>query len=322
MTGRSTFANGFSQGVNIRGTNIDIPIAGEVFWVNGSTTGANLAKGGVGGSDGNKGTYQKPFATVNKAISSCSANRGDVIYVMPGHSETVSATSIDLDIAGVTVINLGQAENQATYTYNATGSTITISAAGCAWYGGLHQSTILDCASAFTIGAAKGAVVQGGSFEDTSAILNFLSIVTTGATDNDADDLIVQDNVWLGLNTTPLAFVSILAAELRPTVLNNRAYLAATSGGEFITLAAKIVTGANFSGNYHVVIGATGTTTGIFLTGSGSTSTGIVKDNFVSSLDTTSELIATAGTGLVFHENYYTGVADASGKLWPVVDAA
>ena len=38
--------------------------------------------------------------------------------------------------------------------------------------------------------------------------------------------------------------------------------------------------------------------------------------------DTTTELIATAGTGLKFFENYYTGTADASGKLWPVVDAA
>jgi len=322
MTGRSDFPNGFGNGITLKGVNIDVPISGEAFWVNGSTTAANIAKGAIGGSDGNKGSYKQPFATVDKAITSCSANRGDTIFVMPGHSETVTATSINLDVAGVTVVNLGQPENQATYTFNATGSTITVSAAGCAWYGGLHQSTILDCASAFTLGAAKGTTVAGGIFEDTSSILNFLSLVTTGATDNDADDLTVEGNTWYGLNTTPLAVVSILAAELRPIVRGNKAYLAATSGGEFITLAAKIVSGAEFAGNYHVVVGATGTTTGIFLTGSGSTSTGIVKDNFVSSLDTTTELIATAGTGLVFHENYYTGVADKSGKLWPAVDVA
>jgi len=159
-------------------------------------------------------------------------------------------------------------------------------------------------------------------FEDNSATLNFLSIITTDAMDNNADDLTVVDNKWYGLNTTPLAFVSILAALLRPTISRNFADLAATSGGEFITLAAKIVNGARFQDNIHTVVGATGTTTGIFLTGSGSTSTGIVSGNLVSSLDTTSELLATTGTGLVYHENYYTGDADASGKLWPAAAAA
>jgi hypothetical protein len=42
----------------------------------------------------------------------------------------------------------------------------------------------------------------------------------------------------------------------------------------------------------------------------------------VASLDTTTELIATAGTGLAYFNNYYTGTADTSGKLWPVVDGA
>ena len=316
----STYPNGFANGITIRGVPIDIPNPGEVFWVNNTTV---TAKGAKGGSDtGNKGTYKEPFATVDKGISSGKIARGDIVYVMPGHAETVSTTSIDLDIAGITVICLGSKRNQAVFTYDATGSTITISAADCSWVGGVHQSTILDCASAFTIGAATGATVAEAQFDDTSSILNFLSIVTTGSTDNEADDLTVASNVWYGLNTTPLAFVSILAAELRPTVYNNEAYLAATSGGEFITLAAKIVSAASFTHNTHVVVGATGTTTGIFLTGSGTTSTGIVRENYVSSLDTTSELIATAGTGLVYHENYYTGVADKSGKLWPVVDAA
>ena len=293
--------------------------AGEIF-----TTGKVFYVNSVIGSNGNLGTDPKtPKATVAGALLACRASKGDTIIVMNNHAETVTATSMDLNVVGVTIINMGNGKtDKPTYTFDAAASTIDVSAADITWIGGYFTANKLDVASAFTTAAAKGFTVQGGLFEDSSAILNFLSIVTTNATDNDADDLSVIGNTWYGLNTTPLAFVSILAAELRPTVAYNHADLAATSGGEFITLAAKIVNGARFEYNNHVVVGATGTTTGIFLTGSGTTSTGIVRENYVSSLDTTSELIATAGTGLVYHENYYTGVADKSGKLWPLVDAA
>lgn len=293
--------------------------AGSLF-----TTGTVFYVDSVTGTNGNLGIDPKsPKGTVAGALLACTANKGDKIMVMPNHAETITATSLDLNVAGVSIINMGNGKtDQPTYTFDAAASTIDVSAADISWMGGYFTATKLDVASAFTTGAAKGFSVEGGLFEDSSAILNFLSIVTTNATDNDADDLKVIGNTWYGLNTTPLAFVSILAANLRPIVAHNHADLAATSGGEFITLAAKIVNGARFEYNNHVVVGATGTTTGIFLTGSGTTTTGIVKYNFVSSLDTTTELIATAGTGLVFHENYYTGVADKSGKLWPVVDAA
>ena len=318
--GLSNYPHGWSNGVVIRGVPVEIPHSGKVFWVNNATSG--LPDNAKSGSNGNVGTYLAPFSTVDYGIGRCTANRGDVIYVMPGHAETVTTTSIAMDVAGVSIICLGQGDNRPTFTYNATGSTITVSAANMAWRGGYHESTILDCASAFTLGAAKGFSLHDGFFEDTTAILNFLSIVTTGATDNDADDLTVVNNTWYGLNTTPLAFVSILAAELRPTISRNYNDMAATSGGEFITLAAKIVNGARFQDNIQTIVGASGTTTGIFLTGSGTTSTGVVSGNLCSSLDTTTELMFTAGTGLVYHENYYTGVADKSGKLIPLVDAA
>ena len=315
----SHFPHGWNNGVVIKGVPIEIPHSGKVFWVNNS--GVNPANGKTGVNRANAGTYLHPYSTVDFGITQCTAGRGDVVYVMPGHAETVTATSLSLDVAGVTVINLGQADSRPTYTMAAATGTVNVSAANCAWVGGYFKSTILDCASAFTIAAGKGFTLDGAFFEDTTASLNYLSIVTTGATDNDADDLTVTNNVWYGLNTTPLAFVSILAAELRPNISFNRCDLAATSGGEFITLAAKVVLGAMIEGNIHNVVGATGTATGIFLTGSG-TSVGVMRNNMVASLDTTGELIITAGTGLVQFENYYTGTADKSGKLWPLVDAA
>lgn len=263
------------------------------------------------------------YATVDAAIGACTANAGDTIIVLPGHTETVTSTSIALDVAGVNIIGLGNGLNRPTFTFGAAAATITVSAANCSWKGCHFIANFADVAAAFTLGAAKDFRLENNTFVDNASNLNFLSVVVTGATNNDADGLTVVGNFQKGLVATQNAFVSILANESRINISDNFCDQAATNNaGHFITLSSKILSGARIARNRLVVVGATGATVGIFLTGSGTTSTGIVENNYVSSLDTTTELIATAGTGLVYFENYYTGTADASGKLWPVVDAA
>jgi|TARA_Y100000296_G_scaffold70264_1_gene84790 hypothetical protein len=263
------------------------------------------------------------YATVQAAVDECVANRGDVIYVAPGHTETVTATSLDLETAGITIINLGSGALAPTYTFGAAAATIDVSAANITWIGGLLVANFLDVASAFTIGTAANFHLDGAKFEDNTSSLNFLSCVTTSAVANEADGLKVLNCFQYGLNTTPLAFVSILEDQLDVEISGNTCDQAATADvGHFLTLSSKDILGARIRDNVLTVVGSAGATVGIFLTGSGSSSTGDVSRNYVSSLDTTGELIATAGTGLVYFENYYTGVADKSGKLWPVVDAA
>lgn len=272
-------------------------------------------------SGGDGATPDSAKTTLQAAVDIALA--GDRIFVAPGHAETVTATSIDLNTAGITIVHLGNGSNTAVYTFGAAAATITVSAANITVIGGRYVANFLDVASAFTTSTANYFRLEGGEFEDNSSVLNFLSIVTTGATDNQADGLQVIGNSWYALNTSPLAFVSILAAIAHLHVEGNFVDSASTADvGHFITFAAKISLGTRILNNILVVVGSTGAAVGIFLTGSGTTHTGIVGRNFVSSLDTTAELIATAGTGLVFFENYYTGTADASGKLWPVVDGA
>jgi len=263
------------------------------------------------------------FSTVDAAIGACTANAGDTIFVLPGHTETVTTTSVAHDVAGVSVIGLGQGLNRPTFTYGAADATITISGANGRWKNCHFIANFDNVAAAFTLGAAKDFVLEDCTFVDNSASLHFLSIVVTGTTDNDTDGLQVLRNSWYALALAPNAFISILAAEKLVRIEDNFCDMAATNDvGHFVTLAAKIVSGIRIARNRLVVVGSTAAAAGIFLTGSGTTSTGIVENNYVASLDTTSELITTANTGLKFFENYYTGTADASGKLWPVVDLA
>jgi len=258
------------------------------------------------------------YSTLDAAVGGCTANAGDIILVAPGHAETVTSTSIVLDVAGITIINLGQGSNRPTYTFGAAAATITVSAADITWKGGLLVGNFDNVASAFTVGAAKNFRLEGTSAIDNSNALHFMSIVTTGSTDNAADGLTVVGNEWYGLALAPLAFVSILGNCNHVLLTDNQVNMAATNDvGHFVTIAAKVVLNFRCLRNMLRVTGATNATVGIFLTGSSTTNNGIVANNYVDSLDVTSPLLATAGTKLSFFENYYPIAADKNGALLP-----
>lgn len=97
---------------------------GNIWYVCSTVTGASDAAG-FGKSPAS------PFATIDYAIGQCTVNNGDKILVMPTHAETVSgAAGIDFDVAGVTVIGLGEGPNRPTITMSAVASTIHFDAIG------------------------------------------------------------------------------------------------------------------------------------------------------------------------------------------------
>lgn len=94
---------------------------GEIFFVH-SGTGTNAAGGGR--------NPDAPLATLDYAIGLCTANKGDTIYVMPGHAETIAATDgFDADVAGIRIIGLGWGSARPTFTFTQTASQVNIGAA-------------------------------------------------------------------------------------------------------------------------------------------------------------------------------------------------
>jgi len=80
---------------------------GQIYFVDSGT-----------GSDSNSGLNEKaPLATWDAAINKCTANQGDVIYLFPGHAETITS-AIAMDVAGVTVVGLGNGDNRPSITVN------------------------------------------------------------------------------------------------------------------------------------------------------------------------------------------------------------
>src|SRR3990167_3411544 len=64
------------------------------FYVDSGAGAANAAPGG--------GSYGGPWSSLDYANDRCTDDRGDVIFLMPGHTETVvAAGGLDLDCAGM-----------------------------------------------------------------------------------------------------------------------------------------------------------------------------------------------------------------------------
>lgn len=105
----SNFPNGFMNGVTIRNMPVLSMYGGNVFWVD-SGSGATA-----------KGTFERPFASIEAAFNSgqLTASNGDILMVKPGHAETISAAAgIDMDVAGVFVCGLGWGTTRPTITFD------------------------------------------------------------------------------------------------------------------------------------------------------------------------------------------------------------
>jgi len=99
--------------------------SGSVFFVDSTATEA------LDSDDGRHGhSWEFPMATIDDAIALCTANAGDIIFVGAKHIETITATAVlDCDIAGISIIGVGEGRNSPLITLGATAATIEIAAA-------------------------------------------------------------------------------------------------------------------------------------------------------------------------------------------------
>lgn len=130
----SNFPNGFANGISVRGIPLLQAQPGQVFWLNNSGIGI---PGSSSGADGHPGTFTRPFATLQYAMTQCVDGRGDIIMVGPGHLEILSVGTLplvtntlptggaNLTCAGVAVIGMGSGSNRPTFILG-TAATVTL----------------------------------------------------------------------------------------------------------------------------------------------------------------------------------------------------
>lgn len=175
----SNFPSRFLQGITIGGLPLTLTNPGTVFWVNSTTV---IPDKGIGGSNGNKGTYLQPFATVAYAVTQCKSGRGDIIVCMPGHTETISAAAgiTFTSTTGVTVVSLGRGSARATFNFTATTSTITMNAANCAFINCLFTGGIDVIVSMIVVSAAD-CLIEQCELRDVTGEMTDGILTTAGA---------------------------------------------------------------------------------------------------------------------------------------------
>lgn len=187
----SNFPNGFLNGVTIRGVPLQQLHPGRVWWVNGSSV---LGEGAVAGSDSGNGTYTHPFATIDYAVGRCTASRGDIIVVMPGHTETVTAAAgLDLDVAGIALVGLGSGELRPTINFTtAVGADMDVDAANITMVNFLFTGGIDALTGPIDINASDFKLIDCETRDVTGQATDFI------VTDANADRLLIDGWVHRG----------------------------------------------------------------------------------------------------------------------------
>jgi len=147
----------------------------QVFYVNSALATASDAAGSNGGDP------LRPFKTLNFAIGRCIANNGDVIYVGPQHVETItSATSLLLNVAGVTIIGLGNEVDRPTCNFTNTAGKIVVSAANVTMAGFLFTNSIDALVTGMSVTGAD-FTLRDCEWRDGAAKNTLIQILTTSA---------------------------------------------------------------------------------------------------------------------------------------------
>lgn len=97
--------------IDIRNTFALLEVPGTAYYVSSVT--------GNSGFDGLSKTT--PVATLAQALAKCTSAKGDVVYILPGHAESVNAAAyLDWNKTGVSIIGLGNGANRPTFSWITT----------------------------------------------------------------------------------------------------------------------------------------------------------------------------------------------------------
>lgn len=215
----SNYPHGFNGGVSIR----DLPLAltppGKVFWVSNSSV---MLAGQKAGSNGNPGTFNAPFSTLDYAIGMCTAHRGDTIFVKPGHAESLTAADgVDVDVAGVTIIGLGRGTKRPKFTYDNSAGEFVIGAANVRIENLWFVPSVTGITKAIDVeNGSTGFEIVGCRFGDAETAgtdeFNATIIVAAASTDG----LIADNYINMG-EAGAVAAITITGACDRLAIRNN-----------------------------------------------------------------------------------------------------
>ncbi len=292
MPDLSTIYPGIKEGYTLALRNLaggGLYTFGNVYYVN-SVIGSDT----YGGKD-----PKQPMATIDAAIGRTTANQGDVIVVLPGHTEAVTVSSLNLDVAGITIIGLGSGSVKPTLTFAATDSRVNVTAANCVFQNFRITAT-----------AAQNTKYLDIEFYATSTF-NFINEYTLGAA-NISDGCEWRRNYLRTADAGQLALAITAAAHNDLKFYDNYVVHAAAAAG-LLTGAAVNFLGIDVRDNF-VQTGQTDGSVGVLVSTSGTASSGQIVDNHMKTADADLNVAVPIASKIYAAKNYIAG-ADEVGTV-------
>lgn len=289
---------------------------GRVFWV-GNRSG--LPSGNGAGPD-------TPFSTVAKAMAKCQSGRGDIIYVLQGHTESLtSATSFSELVASTKVIGLGTGTERPTFTLAAAGAVITVTKANvmfrnCRWLAaGPAGTTALTVANPFAITAAGFQFIDNDVECGIDADQLATNCFTLSAA---ADDATFANNVIHGNAAAVITTIIVTTGAVdRLKIIGNSMRADAGASGFLLDLSQAAIAENDIIGNTFANITASSTA----VIKPHATSTGNVINNIFMTQDSGTAPATSAWTTFTttyqFAQNFCITTTAKSAILCPAVDS-
>jgi hypothetical protein len=280
-----------------------------------SNAGQNFFVSSTAGSSGNDGLgFSTPKATLAQALALCTANRGDRIFLMPAHAESVGAAGLAWNVAGVSIIGLGNGSNRPTFTWHTTDAVVTISAANVLIQNIITAVDVDEIVSMFLVTGANVTFDAVDFVELATSAQAIQWLLTTNA----ADFLTIKNCRHRQITAAAAAqlWIQIVGADFPRIVDNTFMIVAAASTGSSLISFSTACIYVEVMRNVMMWIGATITKVVTAATGT----TGYFGDNRLASGTSVATAAAIACDAAFMGENYWGDTAQVSGLLAPVVD--
>ena len=133
------------------------------------------------------------YNSIDAAVGACTANNGDVILVLPGHVETISgAASLNLDVAGITVVGVGHGTLKPRLNFTGTAGTVAVGAANIKVKGLRFLCSIDSLVIGLDVND-NDFTVEDCDFEESATTTNALVWVdVTGSGANECDNFVMK----------------------------------------------------------------------------------------------------------------------------------
>lgn len=305
----SNFPNGFASGVTIRGIPLLQLHPGEVFWVNNSSV---LSFGQeANGSNGNDGSFRRPFSTITHAITQCTANRGDIIMLGVGHNDSLAAGgagALTLDVAGVAIVGTGSGSLRSAITSTGATDTVVISAASQSFSNISFEAGVADVATGLDISGVDGLSFDNCYWTEGAAAgtFNYVDMINIAT---GASNFSMNRCYMYGRDTNNDAQITMLAMD--GLYLTDCVFFTAVAQATIVAnLVGTDVTNIDVKNCYFYNNKEAGTCVAF----SGSACTGVWRDCSFGSLDSAGFMAAGANaTGSHFFNCVGSGEADKWG---------